>query len=101
MKWAKQVNENKDPRIFDKVKYIQNKLDSIIQSNKQKHYSHLSKKFVDSMASPKSYWSTLKMFLNDKKVPCISSLKQQYKYEKILKRKQRYSTSSLLSNALR
>ena len=44
MKWIKQVNENKDPRIFDKVKYIQNKLDSIIQSNKTETLLPLIKK---------------------------------------------------------
>ena len=47
MKCIKYVNENKDPRTFDKVKCIQNKLDSIIERNKQKYYSRLSKKFVD------------------------------------------------------
>ena len=63
----KYFNENKDPRIFDKVKCLQNELDSIIESNKQEYYSHLSKTLVDPMTSTKSYWSTLKMFLNNKK----------------------------------
>ena len=31
------------------------------------------------MTSTKSYWSTLKMFLNDKKIPCIPPLKHQNK----------------------
>ena len=60
--YKKYVNENKDPRIFDKVKCLQNELDSIIESNKRKYYSRLSKKLVDSMTSTKSYWSTLKIF---------------------------------------
>ena len=85
--YKKYVNENKDPRIFDKVKCLQNKLDSIIESNKQKYYSCLSKKLVNPMTSTKSYCSTLKMFLNNKKIS-------------ILKRKRKYSTPSLLSNAL-
>ena len=34
----KYVNENKDPRIFNKVKCLQNELDSVIESNKQKYY---------------------------------------------------------------
>ena len=34
--YKKYFNENKDPRIFDKVKCLQNELDSIIESNKQK-----------------------------------------------------------------
>ena len=32
------------------------------------------------MTSTKSYWSTLKMFLNNKKIPCILPLKHQNKY---------------------
>ena len=76
----KYVNENKDPRIFDKAKCHQNELNSIIESNKQKYYSRLSKKLVDPMTSTKSYWSTLKMLLNDKKIPCIPPLRHQKKY---------------------
>ena len=36
--YKKSVNENKDPRIFDKVKCLQSKLDSITESNKQIYY---------------------------------------------------------------
>ena len=39
------------------------------------------------MASPKSYWSTLKMFLKNKKIPCIPSLKHQYKHITYFKEK--------------
>ena len=77
--YKKHDNENKDTRIFDKVKCLQNELDSIIESNKQKYYSRLSKKLADSMASTKSYWSTLQIFLNNK-IPCIRLLKHQNKY---------------------
>ena len=78
--YKRHVNENKHPRIFDKVKCLQKELDSITESNKQKHYSRLSKKYVDPITSTKSHWSTLKMFLNNKKIPCIPSLKHQNKY---------------------
>ena len=55
-------------------------MDSVIESNEQKLHSRLSKKVVDPMTSTKSYWSTLKMFLNNKKIPCIPPLKHQNKY---------------------
>ena len=74
------VKENKDPELLAKVKYLQNELNSIIKSNKQKNYSHLSYKLVDPMTSVKPYWSTLKMFLNNNKIPCISSLSHQNKH---------------------
>ena len=79
--YKKYFNEIKDPIIFDKVKCLQNELDSIIESNKQKYYPRLSKKLVDPMTSMKSYWSTLKMFLNNKKIPRIPPLKHQNEIE--------------------
>ena len=78
--YKKHVNDNKDLRIFDKVKCLQNELNSIIESNKQKYYSRLPKKLVDPKTSTKSYWSILKMFLNNKKIPCIPPLRHQNKY---------------------
>ena len=78
--YKKYVNENKDPGIFGKVICLQNELNSIIESNKQKYYSRLSKKLVDPMTSTKSYWLTLKVFLNNKKIPCIPPLRHQKKY---------------------
>ena len=60
------TKENKDSKIFDKVKCLQNKLNSIIESNKQKYHHRLSNKLVGPVTSTKSYWSTLKMFLKIK-----------------------------------
>ena len=45
--YKKYFNENKDLRIFDKVKCLQNELDSISESNKQKYYCRLSMNLVD------------------------------------------------------
>ena len=78
--YKKYGNGNKDPRIFNKVKCLQDKLDSVIGSSKQKYYTRLSKKLVDPMTSSKSYWLTLKMFLNNKKIACVPPLKHQNKY---------------------
>ena len=37
--YKKYVKENKDTKIFDKVKWLRNKLNSIIDSSQQKYYS--------------------------------------------------------------
>ena len=66
------VKENKDPKIFDKVKCLQSELNLKIESNKQKYYSRLSHKLVDPITNTKSYWSNFKRFLNNGKIPCIS-----------------------------
>ena len=92
--YKKYVNENKDPRIFGKVKCLQNKLNSIIESNKRKYYSRVSKKLVDPMTRTKFYWSALKTFLNNKKVPCIPPLEHQNKYVTDFKEKAEISVSS-------
>ena len=57
-KWnvKKYVKENKKIKIFDKVKCLQNQLNSIIESNKQKYYSRLSNKLPDPVTSVRSYW---------------------------------------------
>ena len=61
--------KNRDPKIFDKVKCVQNQLNSIIESSKQKYYSRMIKWIpMIKMTSTKPYWSTLKMFLNNKKI---------------------------------
>ena len=58
--------ENKDPKIFDRVKYLRSKLNSLIESNKQKYYSGLSKKFADPKFSRECYWPAQEIILNDK-----------------------------------
>ena len=42
--YKRYVKENKDPKIFDKVKCLQTKLNSLTESNKQNYYPRLSKK---------------------------------------------------------
>ena len=42
--YKKYVKENKDTKIFDKVKWFQSKLNSIIESSQQKYYSPASQR---------------------------------------------------------
>ena len=50
---CKYVKENQDPKEFNNIKCLQNELNSIIDSNKQNHYSRLSNKLIDPMTSSK------------------------------------------------
>ena len=45
-----------------------------IEESKDTYYSDLSTKLVKQKSNPKIYWSVLKRFLNNKKIPCIPSL---------------------------
>ena len=47
------VKEKTNPKIFDKFKCLQNELNSIIETIKQKYYSRLLNKLIDPMTSPK------------------------------------------------
>ena len=63
---------NPDP--FNKFQSLQVHLKTTIEKSELKYYSRLSDKLLDSKTSPKSYWSILKTFLNNKKIPCIPPL---------------------------
>ena len=58
----------------------QSKLNSLIEESKHKYHARLSKKLSDPATSPKSYWSILKTFLNNKKIPCIPPLLHENKF---------------------
>ena len=47
---------------------------SVIEIFKQKFYSRISEKLMDSGTSPRAYWSLLKTFLINQKIPCIPPL---------------------------
>ena len=59
-------NEN-NSLTFQNFQFLQSKLNSLIEESKHKYHARLSKKLSDPATSPKSYWSILKTFLNNKK----------------------------------
>ena len=71
---------NKYLKLFNKVEYLQNELKSLIEANKEKYYSRISKRMMNPLTSTKTYWSILKSFLNNKKIPCILPLFYQNRY---------------------
>ena len=57
--------------LFNKFQSLQARLKTTIKESKQKYYSRLPDKLLNNKTSPKLYWSMLKTFLNNKKIPCI------------------------------
>ena len=47
------------------------RLTDLINNVKGNYYSRLSKQLMGRNVSPATYWSTLKTFLNNKKIPCL------------------------------
>ena len=66
--------------LFDKFQSLQAHLKTTTEESRLKYYSHLSEKLLDSKTSPKSYWPILKIFLNNKKIPCIPPLLHNGKF---------------------
>ena len=61
--------------LFEKFKTLQYQLSISIEESKEKYYTKLSSSLIaDPLTSPKTYWSILKTFLNNKKIPCIAPL---------------------------
>ena len=47
---------------------------------KNKYYSKVAKKLLDPSTSPKTYWSVLKTFLNNKKIPVLPPIFHDNKF---------------------
>ena len=62
------------------LSYLQNELNSLIKAYKENYYSHILKRMMNPLSSTKLYWSILKSFLNNKKIPCILLLLHQNRY---------------------
>ena len=67
------ANENSTDKT-EAIKTLQNKLTSTNKIAKSEYYSKLSIKLLNPKTSSKAYWSILKSFVNDKKIPIIPPL---------------------------
>ena len=65
------IRSNKTLLYINQFKPFQDELDFLIEKSKTYYYSKLSQKLSNKATSSKAYWSILKTFLNDKKIPCI------------------------------
>ena len=69
------------------MKYLQNQLKRLTESNKERYYLRISKKLMDPLTSATTYWSILNSLLNNNKIPCIPPLFHQNKYVTDFKKK--------------
>ena len=74
------ICNDKSLQFFNQFQFLQTKLSSLIEESKNQYYTRLSHKLLDPKTSQKSYWSILKTFLNNKKIPCIPPLLHQDKF---------------------
>ena len=63
-----------NPESIRHFEQMQDTLQKSIEISKQKYYFKLSRKLAVNKINPKCYWSILKSFLSNKKIPCIPPL---------------------------
>ena len=71
---------NKDIQLFRRFQCIKNLLSATIEKSKEQFYSRISTKLMDPTKIPKVYWSILKTYLNNKKIPCIPPIYHHNNY---------------------
>ena len=67
-------------QLFRRFQSLQNLLNVTIEKSNKHFCSRISSKLMDPATSPKAYWSILKTFLNNKKVPCIPPIYHNNNY---------------------
>ena len=72
---------------FENFEFLQNELNVSIENYKHTYYSKLSSKLANPATSSKTYWSILKTFLSNKKIPSIPPLFHENKFITIFKEK--------------
>ena len=65
---------------INQFKALQEKLSFLTEKSKNSYYSKLSQKLSNKGTSSKAYWSILKTFLNDKKIPYIPPVLHNNKF---------------------
>ena len=62
---------NNNSQYFGNFQSLHNLLGVSTEASKERYYSILSKKLMEPSTSLKTYWSVLKFFHNNKKIPCV------------------------------
>ena len=94
------IEQNK-PESLRHLEQMQDALGKNTEISKQKYYFKFSRKLAVNKINPKCYWSILKSFLNNKKIPCIPPLIHNNQFIVDFKRKKaNYLSHSLQSNVL-
>ena len=81
-----------------RLKVLQDRLNNSIESSKEKYYNRMASKLQNTKKNSKYYWSLLKIFLNNKKIPLIPLLFRINRFFQISNRKPSYLVIFLINN---
>ena len=66
---------NKDnPDLIYRLQLLQERLNTSIESSKERYYARIANRLSNTQKSTKTYWPLLKIFLSNKKIPLIPPL---------------------------
>ena len=82
-----------------RLKYLQTFLNASIEVAKEKYYHNTVNKLMNTQKNSKVYWSLLKTFLNNKKIPIIPPLFYENRFITDLRKKPNFLIFSFLNNA--
>ena len=57
-----------------RLKFLQDRLSTSIESLKEMYYAMIANRLNNTQKRSKAYWSLLKIFLNNKRIPLIPPL---------------------------
>ena len=92
------LKNNESNQSFATFQSFQSQGSSLIANLKNKYYSKVAKRLLDPSTSPKTYWSILKTFLNNKKIPVIPPIVHDKKYITDFKQKLKSLILTFLNN---
>ena len=87
-------------QLLRKLEHLQNRLNNSIDSSKHNYCLRMANKLNSIQKSSKAYWSLLKSFINNKKIPIIPSILHNNALVTDFKKKAELSTLTLSINAL-
>ena len=70
-----------------RLKFIQERLSTTIESSKESYYARIANRLKNTQKSSKTYWSLLKIFLNNKEIPLIPPLFHENRFITYFKEK--------------
>ena len=76
----KYINDKPNFSLLQNTNNLQAQIKTLIDILKQKYFSQTSQKLEIKSINTKCYWSLLKKFLNNKKIPCIPPLYHDDKF---------------------
>ena len=70
--FSRYYNNSSDLELKRHLKFLQENLNTSIESSKQRYYSRMAYQLYNMQRNSRSYWSLMKIFLSNKEIPLIS-----------------------------